>query len=281
MSSMKEQQAKQKKRPKAAGGDSPAKRVKKSAQEHKRDEHAPKAAPKLLTKKEQKEVVRSKKLKFKKNYATIQETVLLWEQLRPNQTTKEEKARLVSTILKKLKGNIPELANHHSASRVIQWCLKEGSAADKERLTNEIKSNIVELSKSKFGRFVVQKLINIASKEEVPGLVKLYKGHVAELLRNTAGADVLDDLYSVCPQPCRNVLCAELYGREFTLFDGVGTHSESISNLSQLLAGVDAGRRQAVVQHLYRGMAPVLEKALLHPVMSHRLLRELLSEAPG
>jgi len=68
-----------------------------------------------------------------------------------------------------LKGNIPELANHHSASRVIQWCLKEGSAADKERLTSEIKSNIVEISKSKHGRFVVQKLINIASKEEVPG----------------------------------------------------------------------------------------------------------------
>jgi len=113
------------------------------------------------------------------------------------------------------------------------------------------------------------------------GLVKLYKGHVAELLRNTSGADVLDDLYSVCPQACRNVLCAELYGREFTLFDGVGTHSENISNLSQLLDGVDAGRRQSVVQHLYRGLAPVLEKALLHPVMTHRLLHELLSEAPG
>jgi pumilio family protein 6 len=111
--------------------------------------------------------------------------------------------------------------------------------------------------------------------------VKLYKGRVAELLRNTAGADVLDDLYSVSPQSCRNVMCAELYGREFTLFEGVGTHSEDISTLDQLLGSVDAGRRQAVVQHLYRGLAPVLEKALLHPVMTHRLLRELLSEAPG
>jgi len=53
------------------------------------------------------------------------------------------------------KANIPELANHHSASRVIQWCLKEASAADKERLTSEIKANFVEISKSKYGRFVV------------------------------------------------------------------------------------------------------------------------------
>jgi hypothetical protein len=32
----------------------------------------------------------------------LQETVLLWEQLRPKQTTKEQKALLVSTILKKV-----------------------------------------------------------------------------------------------------------------------------------------------------------------------------------
>lgn len=113
------------------------------------------------------------------------------------------------------------------------------------------------------------------------GLVKLFKGHVAELLRHPAGADVLDDLYSVCPQSCRNTMCAELYGREFTLFDGVGLHSENISHLSQLLAEVDPRKRQTIIEHLYKGLAPVLEKALLHPVMTHRLLRELLTEAPG
>lgn len=113
------------------------------------------------------------------------------------------------------------------------------------------------------------------------GLVKLFKGHVAEILRHPSGADVLDDLYSVCPQSCRNTLCAELYSREFSLFEGVGTHGESISHLSDLLAAVDGRKRQAVLDHLHKGLAPVLEKALLHPVMTHRLLRELLTEAPG
>lgn len=61
------------------------------------------------------------------------------------------------------------LANHHSASRVIQWCMKEGSDADKAALTAEVRANIVPLSKSKYGRHVVQKLINIAPKEDVPG----------------------------------------------------------------------------------------------------------------
>lgn len=112
-------------------------------------------------------------------------------------------------------------------------------------------------------------------------LVKLFKGHVSELLRHPCGVDVLDDLYNVSPPPCRNALCAELYGREFSLFGGVSTPAESISHLSQLLGGVDAAKRQAVVASLYKGLAPVVEKALLHPVMTHRLLRELLTEAPG
>lgn len=114
-----------------------------------------------------------------------------------------------------------------------------------------------------------------------PALVKLFKGHVAELLRHPCGADVLDDLYNVAPTSCRNTMCAELYGREFSLFGGVSAQGESISHLSQLLAGVDAAKRQAVLQALYKGLAPVLEKALLHPVMTHRLIRELLTEASG
>ncbi|KAF6262527.1 armadillo-type protein [Scenedesmus sp. NREL 46B-D3] len=287
MAKTKEAAAAGRKRP--AGGDaSPAKRHKPFGKPQDKPQGKPsfkgkpeKAAPKLLSRKEQKEVVKGKKLKFKKNYATIQETVLLWEQLRPKQTTTQEKQQLVANILKKLQGNTVELANHHSASRVIQWCLREGSDADQARLLAEVRANMVDLSKSKYGRHVVQKVISLAKREDVPGLAKLFRGHVAELLRHPAGADVLEDLYSVCPQPCRNTLCSELYGREFTLFGGVSAQSEGISHLSQLLAGVDAKKRQAVVGSLYKGLAPVLEKALLHPAMTHRLLRELLTEAPG
>lgn len=66
-------------------------------------------------------------------------------------------------------GNVMGLANNHSASRVIQWCLKEGAEADKAAMTAEVRANIVPLSKSKYGRHVVQKLISVAPKEQVPG----------------------------------------------------------------------------------------------------------------
>lgn len=66
-------------------------------------------------------------------------------------------------------GNVMGLGNHHSASRVIQWCMKEGVDADRAKLTAEVCANIIPLSKSKYGRHVVQKLINLAPKEDVPG----------------------------------------------------------------------------------------------------------------
>ena len=41
-------------------------------------------------------------MQLKKNFVTIQDVVLLWEKLRPKQTSPEEKAQLVSQILAKV-----------------------------------------------------------------------------------------------------------------------------------------------------------------------------------
>jgi hypothetical protein len=52
-------------------------------------------------------------------------------------------------------------------------------------------------------------------------LVRLFRGHVAQLLRQPYGADVITDLYDIASTSDRNALCAEFYGREFVLFDGI------------------------------------------------------------
>eukprot|EP00877_Chromochloris_zofingiensis_P001125 jgi/Chrzof1/11012/Cz05g20110.t1 len=113
------------------------------------------------------------------------------------------------------------------------------------------------------------------------GLVRLFKGHIAELLRHPAGTDVLVDMYDVAPQPLRNAMCAELYGREYALFDGVDQQGGSIAHLKQLLDGAAPAKRRAVLQHLSKQLAPVMEKGLLHPPMTHRLVREFLEAAPS
>lgn len=65
------------------------------------------------------------------------------------------------------------------------------------------------------------------------------------------------------------------------LFDGVSQLSGKLSGLKQLLEGVNVAKRRSVYQHLTKALQPVLEKALLHPPMVHRLVREFLECAPS
>lgn len=245
---------------------------------------APAKPPQLLSRKEQKEASVAKKVKFRRNFATIQEAVQLWEKLRPKSTSAEEKQQLVDRIVGMFGGNVLGLANNHTASRVIQFCLKEGAPDARAAVASEVRAHAVELARSKHGHYLVAKLVNVAPKEDVPGLVALFKGRVAELLRHPQGADVLADLYEAAPQPLRNAMCAELYGREYALFEGVGGGAPlagQVGHLRQLLDRATPAKRKAVLQHLTRCLQPVMEKALLHPPMTHRLLRELLEAAPS
>mmetsp|Transcript_35571 Transcript_35571/g.78981 ORF Transcript_35571/g.78981 Transcript_35571/m.78981 type:complete len:822 (-) Transcript_35571:289-2754(-) len=234
-----------------------------------------------LSRQEQKEAKREKHAKLKKNFNVIQDVVQLWEALRPKNTSQQEKEQLVTKIMSKVEGKVLELAGHHTASRVIQFCAKHGTPAQRTALTSQLRAAMVPLSKTKYGKHLVCKLINMAKKEEVPGMVAQFKGQMAELLRHPHAADVLVDLYDVAPTSLRNAMCAEFYGKEFVLFDGVQTLGSSVTSLKQLLAGVAGAKRRSVFQHMTRALQPVMEKALLHPPMVHRLLRDFFECAPA
>lgn len=75
--------------------------------------------------------------------------------------------------------------------------------------------------------------------------------------------------------------CAEFYGREYVLFDGVSGQGSALTSLSQLLATVPGPKRVSILQHMTKACVPIMEKAILHPPMVHRLLRDLLECAPG
>ncbi|KAF5840451.1 armadillo-type protein [Dunaliella salina] len=222
-----------------------------------------------LSKHEKKEKIRQKKSALKKNFGIIQDAVPIWEVLRRHQTPNDEKARLVDQVLRKVDGKLLELARHHTASRILQFCVMYGTDAQKRLLMDQVKADFLALSKSKHGRHLVQKLISQAKKEEVPSLVGLCKGYVKELLRHPQGADVMIDLYDVANTQGRNAMCAEFYGREFSLFDGIGAKGSSLSSLSQLLEGSDNAKRRSVLLHMTKALMPIVEKGILHPPMVH------------
>ncbi|KAG2439363.1 hypothetical protein HXX76_004722 [Chlamydomonas incerta] len=243
----------------------------------------PKAAEPLkkLSSKEKRATIREKKLAHKKNWEVIQDAVVLWERLRPKETPDAERKQLVNDILKKVKGKLLELVNHHTASRVIQFCIKHGGEVERKAVMEEVRANIVELSKSKYGHFLVRKLINTAKKDEVPGIVRLFRGHVAQLLRQPYGADVITDLYDVASTSDRNAMCSEFYGKEFVLFDGLAGEAGRLHSLQQLMAGAPAAKKRAILQHFAKALIPIMEKALVHPPITHRLVKDYLECSTG
>lgn len=102
-------------------------------------------------------------------------------------------------------------------------------------------------------------------------------------MRHPHGADVLLDLYDAATPAQRNALASEAYGREFVLLGETGASGDtaSLSHVRVLLDRSDASKRRAVVAAMQRALEPVLEKGLLHPPLTHRLLREYLEVAPG
>ncbi|GLI58570.1 hypothetical protein VaNZ11_000192 [Volvox africanus] len=236
---------------------------------------------KKLSTKDKRAVIREKKLLHKKNWNVIQDSVNLWEELRPKETPDAERKKLVSDILKKIKGKLLELSNHHTASRVIQFCVKYGGDKERRMVMDEVRANVVELSKSKYGHFLVRKLINTAKKDEVAGLVRLFRGQVAQLLRQPYGADVITDLYDVASSLDRNALCSEFYGKEFVLFDGLTGEAGRLYSLKQLMATAPPAKQRAIIQHMTKSLVPIMEKALLHPPIVHRLMKEYLECATG
>ncbi len=120
---------------------------------------------------EKKKNTLERKAKRQKNFHVIQETTALWEKLRQSSTPKDAKAELVSKILKLCGDRVADLSASHTASRIIQSCVKHGTEEDRIVIQKQLLPRMVELSKNPYARFIMSKLIVTAPKSQLPGMV--------------------------------------------------------------------------------------------------------------
>jgi len=66
-------------------------------------------------------------------------------------------------------GTLQRLAASPVGSRVLQSCVKHGSAEQRKQILQELQSQMVELSKSPYAYHVVCKLIDTAAKSDLAG----------------------------------------------------------------------------------------------------------------
>lgn len=238
-----------------------------------------------MKKSEVKARIREHKTLIKKNFGLVQEVVFLWEKLRPGNVTPAQKAKLVTMILGKIKGRIAELVKNHRASRVVQFCLKEGSDLQRKQIMQEVQESMLELSKDKYGRHLVLKLVNCLPEEHVGSLVKAFRGHIMTLLRHNYGTDVIADLYHNATKEDKVSMQIECYSIELSLQQQVlfgqdqPLNKELDMSLETIISDLDKIRRASIFRDLTENLNYVLEKGLLHPHLVHILIKEYLMTA--
>jgi pumilio family protein 6 len=110
--------------------------------------------------------------KRQKNQTLIQEIAVHWEVLRQGNTPKDKKKELVGKILDACGDRVGDVAASHTASRIIQSCVKYGDAGQRLRVQRAVLGSgrgAVELAKNPYSRFVVSKLIMTAPKDQLGG----------------------------------------------------------------------------------------------------------------
>ncbi|KAI3459244.1 hypothetical protein Pfo_015907 [Paulownia fortunei] len=223
-----------------------------------------------------KELAEARKKKRKKHYSLEQELALLWEKMRRRNIEKEDRSRLVSEALKKMKGKISEIASSHVSSRVLQTCVKHCSQDERNAVFMELRPHFIALASNTYAVHLVTKMLDHAPKEQLAEFISSLHGHVASLLRHMVGSLVIEHAYNLGNATQKQALLTELYSPELQLFKDLVTVKES--RLEDVISKLQL-QKPSVLRHMTSVLQPILEKGILDHSIVHRALMEYFSIA--
>ncbi|XP_057957672.1 pumilio homolog 24 [Malania oleifera] len=223
-----------------------------------------------------KELVKARKKKRKPHYTLEQELALLWEKMRRRNIAKEDRSKLVSEAIHKMKGKIPEIAGSHVSSRVLQTCVKYCTQAERDAVFEELRPHLLTLARNTYAVHLVKKMLDNASKRQLAGFISSLHGHVASLLRNMVGSVVIEHAYQLGNANQKQELLMELYSTELQLFKDLVSMKES--RLLDVIPKLGL-QRPSVLRHMMSVIQPILEKGIVDHSIIHRALMEYFSIA--
>ncbi|KAJ0264266.1 Pumilio 24 [Hirschfeldia incana] len=233
-----------------------------------------------LSKKERrvqaKELTEARKKRRKPHYTLEQELATLWEKMRRRDIGKDDRLKLISEALLKMKGKMHEIAGSHVSSRVLQTCLKYCSQAEKETVFKELHPHFLSLASNTYAVHVLQKMMDGASKQQLSACISSLRGHVAALLRHMVGSVVVEHAYHTGNAAQKQELLGELYSTELQLFKDLNSTSEKrvVDIIAKL--GLQKG---SVIRHMTAIVQPILEKGIVDHTITHKLLIEYMTVA--
>ncbi|GER27668.1 pumilio 24 [Striga asiatica] len=222
------------------------------------------------------ELAEARKKKRKKHYSLEQELALLWEKMRCRNVKKEDRSRMVSEALNKMKGKVSEIASSHISSRVLQTCIKHCTQDERNEVFKELRPHFISLATNTYAVHLVTKMLDHAPKEQLAEFISSLHGHVASLLRHMVGSLVIEHAYNLGNATQKQSLLMELYSPELQLFKDLVTGKES--KLEDVISKLQL-QKSSVLRHMTSALLPILEKGILDHSIVHKALMEYFTVA--
>ncbi|KAI9390711.1 hypothetical protein POPTR_008G211400v4 [Populus trichocarpa] len=229
-----------------------------------------------------KELTEARKKRRKQYYTLEQELARLWEKMRQRNIAKEERSKIITEAIQKMKGKIPEIASSHVSSRVLQTCVKYCSQTERDAVFDELKPHFLTFASNKYAIHLVTKMLDNASKKQLAEFISPLRGHVASLLRHAVGSVVIEHAYQLGNATQKQELLMELYSTELQLFKDLASMKESRPWLFFRLVDVISKlnlQKGSVSRHMASVIQPILEKGIVDHTIIHKVLIEYLSIA--
>ncbi|PNT25954.1 hypothetical protein POPTR_008G211400v4 [Populus trichocarpa] len=223
-----------------------------------------------------KELTEARKKRRKQYYTLEQELARLWEKMRQRNIAKEERSKIITEAIQKMKGKIPEIASSHVSSRVLQTCVKYCSQTERDAVFDELKPHFLTFASNKYAIHLVTKMLDNASKKQLAEFISPLRGHVASLLRHAVGSVVIEHAYQLGNATQKQELLMELYSTELQLFKDLASMKES--RLVDVISKLNL-QKGSVSRHMASVIQPILEKGIVDHTIIHKVLIEYLSIA--
>uniref|UniRef100_A0AC35UFM9 PUM-HD domain-containing protein n=1 Tax=Rhabditophanes sp. KR3021 TaxID=114890 RepID=A0AC35UFM9_9BILA len=226
-----------------------------------------------MTKNEKRAFMRESRMKKKPHVHLAFECKQIWEKLRMNKTTQEEKIKLAGEALEKMKGQMMKLVVGRDTSRVIQSILYLGHSDYNKVIVDELTPNLLHLCRSKFAAFFVTLLFEKSDAARRDDLFRALRGHVAKLYDVIYSAKVIDILYNQIANEVQkfDLLC-EFFGKEYVIF----RQTDNFKDLNELLLK-NPEKKPLILKNMLSTIKNFIPKSTLSNDFSHVLINEYLN----
>eukprot|EP00756_Hemistasia_phaeocysticola_P012652 Hpha_TRINITY_DN15220_c0_g8::TRINITY_DN15220_c0_g8_i1::g.64515::m.64515/K14844/PUF6; pumilio homology domain family member 6 len=199
----------------------------------------------------------------------------LWEKLRVKPKNKEGKAAKqiqVEKALEMVKKDFIQEARKPDVSRVLQSCVKWGSDASKQEIVRRLKGNVAEMAEGKYSHQLIRSLLIHCKPAEKNALYEELKVKTAHLLSHKFALPVLDHLHSIVSAEKQNALLLQLFsGLQLQGLEGY-PHLEQILEKASP-KGLDY---KQLVERLHKHSGHLLNKGTIDAHFAHRVVELLL-----